>query len=71
MIEVFMLRKILLNVIYYPRYFLCVLCNTAQLFLVKIWRNLLAQQDLTDDVAKVGRTGAIFCIIIKLNVKLT
>lgn len=48
-----MLWQILLNIVDYPRDLLCVLGDTAQLLLVEVGSDLLAQQYLTDYIAEI------------------
>lgn len=54
------LWKEFLDVGDYSGYFLRVLRDAAELFLVEVRRDLLAQQYLTDDIAEVRRPSAIF-----------
>lgn len=57
-----MLRQVLLYVGDDPRDLLRVLGDAAELLLVEVGRDLLAQQDLTDNVAEVRGAGAVLCV---------
>jgi len=53
----------LLHVLYHPAHILRVLGDGVQLLLPEVRCYLLAEQDLADDVAQVGRTRSVLCSI--------
>lgn len=60
MVQVFMLGQQFLDISHYPVNFLCVLDDAAQLLLVEVGSDLLAEQDLADHVTEVRRSGTVF-----------
>lgn len=58
---VLLFRHVLLHLLNNPTHFLRIFSDTTNLFLIKIWCYLFAQEYLTNNIPKIGWPSSVLC----------